>query len=148
MEKSVLKPSGLISLLIALQSHEVVLELRNQVLIRGTLECVDERLNCVLRGAQSGGVTTEMMWVAGRNVKYFHLPSKMQPDAVWRHHVKERAKLDQRRRPAPKRSKDINTPLPVQLKREEKQRELLEKERLKEQREALLKQFRNATIGK
>lgn len=102
---------GLVAFLRALVGYEVVLELRTEAMVRGRLASVDRGLNCTLHASTGvasppllSGYALEAAWVAGRTIKYVHLPASLSPDDAWRAHEAALHKRSLRTRAPPRRT--------------------------------------------
>ncbi|KAG1663629.1 hypothetical protein FOA52_011684 [Chlamydomonas sp. UWO 241] len=62
----------------------LVVELRNDVIVRGTLDSADECMNMMLSGVSVqtlDGVRSsyDIMYLKGRNIRFLHLPKSLDP---------------------------------------------------------------------
>lgn len=74
----------LVCLIQSMMGRKVVVELRNDVLLRGNLEDVDEFLNMSMSAVtyqtvEGGSRNYQSLYVKGRNVRYVHLPKTLDP---------------------------------------------------------------------
>lgn len=71
----------------ALQGMKVVIEMRNDVAVKGTLSDVDDRMNCVIDNAvrlTPEGVKQklEQIYVRARVIRYVHFPPAVDPSEL------------------------------------------------------------------
>ena len=86
----------------ALEGVKVVVELRRDTVVRGTLDSADEGLNLQLSnatvktadGAQRSAATLQ---VRGRSVRFIHLPGNVEPAAAVEAHRRKAAQAIQQR---------------------------------------------------
>ncbi len=82
------------SLLLSLQGFEVVIELKNDVELKGILEEVDAGMNItlldvvqVVGGDSNLRSTFDIMFVAGRTIRYVHIPDAINVIENLKRHV-------------------------------------------------------------
>lgn len=87
----------------ALQGSRVVVELKRDMIVRGTLESVDDGMGLTLsqvafEDLQKNVTRLDLMHVRGKSIRYVHLPSKTEPDHTILSHrrriVKERKLME------------------------------------------------------
>eukprot|EP00884_Botryococcus_braunii_P001965 jgi/Botrbrau1/1176/Bobra.0162s0061.2 len=71
----------------ALQGVQVIVELRNDTIIRGLLESADDGLNLVLNGVtvqklQGRPTNQDFMFVKGSTIRYIHVPKAVKVATV------------------------------------------------------------------
>ncbi|KAI3438295.1 hypothetical protein D9Q98_000729 [Chlorella vulgaris] len=77
----------------ALEGQRVVVELRYDTIVRGTLLGADDQLNLQLSEAsyqplQGGQSQADYIYIKGRHVRFIHLPGKLDPAATVEQHRK------------------------------------------------------------
>lgn len=80
----------------ALQGQQVVVELRQDTIVRGTLLSADDQLNLQLNGASYQPLTgerhqAEYVCIRGRHVRFIHLPGNLDPATAIQQHRKRAA---------------------------------------------------------
>ncbi len=92
------RPASLACFVQALEGSRVVVELRHDAIVRGTLASADDYLNLQLEGATYRplqGAPREMpsLYVRGRYVRFLHLPANLDPVATVEQHRKRVAQV-------------------------------------------------------
>jgi len=82
----------------ALEGMRLVVELRQDTIIRGVLESADEEMNLVMKGVTMTpleGQKKELEWlyVKGHHVRFVHIPSKVDPTTIVENNKKRIAQL-------------------------------------------------------
>jgi len=86
-EKRPFRERTLLCFVQALQGMRVVVEMRDDIAIRGTLADVDDRMNCVLENAQRRDpegalLKLERVYVSARLIRYIHIPPDVDPSEL------------------------------------------------------------------
>ena len=71
----------------ALRGMKVVIEMRNDVAVKGTLAEVDDRMNCVVENAirltpEGEKQRLELIYVRARVIRYVHFPPAVDPSEL------------------------------------------------------------------
>lgn len=82
----------------ALEGMRLVVELRQDTIIRGVLESADEEMNLVMKTViltPLEGEKKELEWlyVKGHHIRFVHIPSKVDPTTIVENHKKRIAQL-------------------------------------------------------
>lgn len=82
----------------ALEGSKVVVELRKDTIVKGTLTSCDEQLNLIVEQAtckplQGKPRNMDMMYIRGRFLRYVHVPANLEPAAAVDEHKQRVAKM-------------------------------------------------------
>lgn len=83
----------------SLEGRRLVIELRNDTIVRGTVDLVDDFMNLTMSDIsyeplQQPKQELPFMYIKGRNIRYIHLPSSVDPEkSVTEYRKKQHAAL-------------------------------------------------------